>query len=101
MIRPEPRSSIPGNTMRVTRNVPRKWMAIISSHMATSISATGDRVTMPALLTRTSMYPKAASTWATICRTASSSATFASTATARRPSASICAATSRASPKLR
>ena len=101
MIRPEPRSSIPGSTWRVTRKVPRRWVASISSHCSTVIASTGASVTKPALLTRMSMCPNSASTRATIVRTGSTSATLACTASARRPSASMAAATSRAASSCR
>ncbi len=89
MILPPPCASMPGSTQRVTTKVPRRCVAIISSHTATAIVSTGASVTKPALLTRMSMRPNAARTRSTIARTDPSHDTSACTITARLPIASI------------
>jgi len=72
-------------------NTPLRFTATIRSKLSSAVSATGDRVITPALLTSTWTPPNACSAASNSADTAAGSATSARTATARPPAASILA----------
>src|SRR6201995_589656 len=68
-----------------TRKVPRRFVAMTLSKVSTSPLAMGDRGMMPALLTTTSICPKALRVFSKSCLTSSGLATSAWMARARPP----------------
>src|SRR3954454_3151777 len=79
MIRPQPLRRIAGITSRVQRKVPLRWTRIMSSNIAVDMISTGLVVSMPALLTRMSTSPSAATMAPNAALTAGSSPTSAAT----------------------
>src|SRR5207245_2729863 len=63
--RPQPRSSMPASTWRVSRNGPVTFTLRCRCHDARSVLASGAASAMPELLTRTSIGPSACSLSAT------------------------------------
>src|SRR4051812_43345343 len=96
MIRPQPLRRIAGITSRVQRKVPLRWTRIMSSNIAVDMISTGLVVSMPALLTRMSTSPSAATMAPNAALTAGSSPTSAATPAVLTPCLANAAAASSA-----
>ena len=85
MLPPLPAAYMCGRQALVVRKAPSRWMASIFFHSAKGNSSIGCTIWMPALLTRMSTPPQAATTAATPALTASSLATSMATPIAWPP----------------
>src|SRR5947209_4421511 len=89
MIRPNPRSSMPGRTALTTRSCPLKLTSRILSQNSSVVATNGMKSSKPALFTTTSTGPSSAAADATAASTDAAWVTSTSTGTAVPPASAM------------